>query len=270
MPKRERRIKIRKVIEIAVLTLFCAFILLLDFIQIPLFEEGFRRYAFTRIVQQTLGSGVAVWCMLRLGIRLFGKPQNCLYLLPCLLVALNNFQWCAYFGGKMQLVRTEFLDIILFALNCIATGLFEELVFRGIVFALFVGIFSKDKKGFLLAYVTSSVVFGLAHLLNGFSGETLLQVGYSTLTGGLFAFCLIKTKNVFCCAFVHALYNFCGLLFDLQGLGSGVVFDLGTVITMVAVSVAVGVFVLYKVWKYPATERRALYDSLGIKEGRED
>ena len=154
-----------------------------------------------------------------------------------------------------------------------AVGAFEECVFRGVIFSLLAGVFPQNKKGFLLTYVLSSVVFGLTHIMNGISW----QIGYTILTGGLFAFCLIKTKNVFCAAFVHGLYNFCGLLFEYYnpelktiGLGSGVVFDTGTVVTMIIVSVLVGVFILYKVITYSESERIDLYEKLGIKLKKEE
>lgn len=151
-----------------------------------------------------------------------------------------------------------------------AVGLFEECIFRGIVFSVLAGCFSKDRKGFLKTYFLSAIIFGAAHLFNGFSLGTLLQVAYTVLTGGLFAFCLIKTKNILCCAFVHGLYNFCGLLFDTQGLGTGVVFDVGTVVTMAIVGVCVGIFVLYSVFKYSEEERCALYGYLGLKTDKNE
>ena len=87
------------------------------------------------------------------------------------------------------------------------------------------------------------------------------------MTGGLFAFALIKTQNIICAGLVHAVYNFAGLLFDASqrfGLGNGVVFDLGTVITMLIVSIFVGSFVLYSVYKYTPEEQAELYKKLGI------
>ncbi len=259
MQKNERKVKIWKGLEIAAILLLCAVTVLFDFVQVPFIKYGFRRRMATKILQRLCGSGVAIWCVIRLKIRLFGKVEHWAYLLPCLLVAINNFQWSAFFGGKMHLLQKDAVDVLLFALCCLTTGLFEELVFRGILFCALAGAFKENKKGLLTAYVLSSVLFGLSHLLNGFSGSTLLQVGYSTLTGGLFAFCFLKTKNILCCALVHGVYNFCGLLYDTQGLGSGVVFDLGTVLSMLIVGVLVGIFVLYKVWKYPEEERIALY-----------
>lgn len=208
----------------------------------------------------------------RLNVRLFGKPQKWLYLVPCLIVAIDNFQFSAYFHGEMTLVHDKPTDILLFGGYCLSVGLFEECIFRGVFFALLADAFPHNKKGFLWTYFLSSAIFGLTHIFNGFSVGTLLQMGYSVLTGGLFAFCLIKTKNVFCCAFVHGLYNFCGMLFSefdagkgFIGLGSGVVFDTGTVITMLIVSLLVGIFVLYKVMTYTERERAVLYEKLGVK-----
>ncbi len=252
-------------IELCVIFLLCALTLALDFFEIDYFQDDFYNGTIGKIIQQACGSVAAILLMRRLQIRLFGKITNWTYLIPCFIIAVDNFQFSAYFQGKMELIRTDVEDVLLFLVYCLFIGLFEELIFRGVLFSVFADLFSKDRKGFLMTYVVSSVVFGLSHLLNGFSGATILQVGYTTLTGGLFAFCLIKTKNIFCCAITHGVYNFCGLLFDVNGLGTGVVFDVGTVVTMLIVSVLVGVFVLYEVWKYSETERIELYQRLGVK-----
>ena len=265
MQKGVGRKSIQGYIQIAVIAVLCAFTVLLDIIDVTLCQDEFYNRMLCKIVQQVLGSVAGIMVLLRLGIKGFCKPQNLLYMLPCLLIAIDNFQFSAYFNGKMQLVRTAPCDFVIFFLYCMLVGLFEEIVFRGIVFAILAGLFSKDKKGLLLTYAISSLVFGAAHLFNGFSAATLRQAGYTVLTGGLFAFCFIKTKSIFCCACIHGVFNFCGLLFDKQGLGNGVVFDKGTVITMLVVSIVLGVFILYKTWKYPEKEREVLYSRLGIK-----
>lgn len=253
------------IIAIIIILMVCAAVL--DFIKITYSRNPLHNRLIARIIQQSCGALAGTLILRRLNIRLFKKPQNCLYLIPCIIIAVDNFQFSAFFSGKMQLLYNKPIDFLLFFGYCMFIGLFEEIVFRGIIFSIIAGLFIKDRKGFLQTYVVSSLVFGLAHLFNGFSAGTLLQVGYTILTGGLFAFCLIKTKNILCCALVHGLYNFCGLLFDAQqGLGNGVVFDVGTVITMATVSVAIGIFVLYHVWKYSDAERKELYFRLGIKE----
>ena len=79
----------------------------------------------------------------------------------------------------------------------------------------------------------------------------------------------MKTRNIFCCAFVHGLYNFCGLLLGKaseNGLGTGIVLDTGTCITMAIVGVLVGAFVVYKVLTYTEQERSTLYAQLGIPD----
>ncbi len=256
--------KIGRYIEIAVILLLCGCTLAMDFFPLSLLEDEFRNKLFCKIIQQSMGSAAGILLMITLNIRLFGKIHKPLYLIPCLLVAVDNFQWSAFFNGKMELVRAEFWDIALYTLSCLAVGLFEELIFRGVLFSVLASLFKKDRKGIWATYVLSSVIFGGAHLFNGFSLGTIVQVLYTVLTGGLFAFCLMKTKNILCCALVHGVYNFGGTLFDTRGLGSGVVFDIGTVITMLIVSVAVGLFVLYKIWKYSEEEREALYQKLGV------
>ena len=203
---------------------------------------------------------------------LFKKPTKLIYLFPALVIAVDNFQFASYFSGKMQPLQADLGDWILFVSYCLLTGLFEETIFRGTVFPLLADRFEKNKKGLLKTIIVSSMVFGGAHLFNLFAGGgagVLLQVGYSTLTGALFAFVLIKTKNVLCCGFVHGLYNFCGLLFSKeQGLGAGVVFDFATGLTMFIVSVLVAGFAVYSFIKYTEDEREELYNrfGFGVKE----
>ncbi len=256
-----------KRIELIAILILCAVTVALDFLSVPYLENQIRNAFFNHIVQQTCGAVAVLLLMHRLELKLFGKPQKLLYLLPCLIVAIDNFQFYAYFSGKMELVHTQPIDFLLFGLNCFTVGLFEEGIFRGIVFSVLAGVFSQDKKGLWKTYIVSSVIFGAAHLFNGFSIATILQVCYTTLTGGLFAFVLLKTKNILCCAFVHGLYNFCGLLFDVparMGLGAGVVIDLGTAITMLTVSIFTIIFVLYSVYRYTEEERAELYQKLAI------
>jgi len=76
-----------------------------------------------------------------------------------------------------------------------------------------------------------------------------------------------------CCGFIHALYNFAGLLFETEerlGLGAGVVFDVGTVITMLVVCITVGAFILYSVFKYSSEEQTVLYQKLGVSMRQKD
>ncbi len=271
VPKTNDNKRVKYIIVSGLIVALCAVMLLLECLSINYVSDTLRNEWISRIVSQICGIFAVILLLLTMNVRLFDKPKKMLYILPALLVAIDNFQFYAYFSGKMQLVRTEALDFVIFFVYCLVVGLFEECVFRGVLFSLLAGIFPNNKWGLVKTFLFSSLLFGVSHLFNllvgaGF-GATVLQVGYSILTGGLFAFVLIKTKNLFCCAIVHALYNFCGMLMEAPanlGLGSGVVFDLGTGITMAIVGVIVGVFVLYSLRKYPENERVELYTRLGI------
>jgi membrane protease YdiL (CAAX protease family) len=229
-------------------------------------DEAYNRL-ICRIFPLLVGC-VAVYLLSReMRIKLFKKPQNLWFLAIAAVVALNNFPWIAWFSGKMQLIHTQPLHFLLFGLYCAFVGLFEEIVFRGICLSLLASFFEESKKGFLWAYLLSSVIFGGVHLLNVFQSgwAAVLQAGYSILTGGLFAFVWMKTKNILFPALIHAVYNFCGLLYTKDvGLGLGSVIDLPTGIMMAIIAVICGVFVLISVFKYPEDERVELYDRLGL------
>ncbi len=205
-----------------------------------------------------------------LKLKLFGKPEKLLFVLPCLAVAVNNFQFCSFFAGNMHLQKgVDIVSWLFFGGYCLLTALFEELIFRGVVFLLLAERLPNSKKGLFLAVLISSLIFGFSHLLNIFTGanvaSTFLQIGYSILTGGMFAFALIKTKNILFSILLHAVYNFGGLLFTTQGLGTGVVFDLPTTLMMAVVAVVVGIFVIIKLLTYSDEERGRLYKKLGIR-----
>ena len=252
-------------IEMLLIIVLCVAMVVLDFVKVEYLADSLRNALLSKIIQQCLGVLAGVLLLRRLNIKLFGNfSKNWLYLIPCFIIAIDNFQFSSYFNGKISFARTDVWDFVLFVGYCLTVGLFEEIIFRGIIFGILAGLFPQNKKGFIYTYVISSVLFGLAHIINGIS----VQILYTILTGGLFAFCLIKTRNILCCAVVHALYNFCGLLFGAEkdlGLGYGVVFDSGTVLTMLIVSVVVGLFVIYKTWMYSEGERAELYANLGVK-----
>lgn len=262
--------KYRDTILKVIIVVLCTLLIFLEFIPIVFFESAKRNLWIDSVIKNTVGC-IAVWCVLRLlGAQVFGCVQGWLYILPCLLVAVNNFPFYSYFQGNMQFLVFEWVDLILFITHCLGVGLLEEGVFRGVLFTVLAGVFSKDKKGLIKTFFCSSCVFGLAHIFNLFVGagvgETFLQVCYTTLTGGLFAFIFIKTKNLIIPVLVHAVYNFCGLLLSSQGLGTGIVFDFGTGLCMAIVGVIVGIFVVYSLFSIRETEVSVLYNRLQIKE----
>ena len=261
---------IRKVVIGVIILVFGAFMAILEWFPLPFSKDVWYNAIFNKTLQQISGIVAGVLFLQYLNVKLFKKPTKWLYLIPCLLIAVNNFQWWSYFSGLQRFVRTNALDYVIFIIYCLSVGMFEEFIFRGVLFSVLAGYFSKTKKGLIATFVVSSLLFGIAHLFN----FNILQVLYTILTGGLFAFTLIKTKNLLCCGLVHAVYNICGLIMDSQaslGLGSGaIIFNVGTVLTMGIPAVIMVAFVLYSLIKYPEEERKTLYERLGVNEKTEN
>ncbi len=251
------------------ISLFCmAGYLALDFFSIPIFSDELLRRLFNDTLQHTLGFICALLLLHQSSVALFKKPKNLLSLLPCFLVALHNFPYISFFKGNMELVKASTLGISLFALSCFSVGLLEECIFRGVFFYLLLVYLPKTKIGFLKAYFYSSLLFGVAHIFNLFSGadvfSTFLQVAYIVLTGGMFAFLFIKTQNIICSALIHGVYNFCGTLFSSSYFGTGVVFDFVSGLLFAIVSIFVGIYILHFIFNYTDADRKDLYQSLGI------
>ncbi len=262
-----KKITKNQIINILILFFF-VLTAVFEFVPIQYSESEVHNRFLSKIVPLLFGIAAVYLLLYKSGAKVFSKPQKLLYFLPCLVVAVNNFPFFSYFSGNMQIVHTEFLDVCLFIVNCIAVGFFEEGVFRGILIPVLAGFFPKNKKGLWLTLISSSAIFGGIHLFNLAYGAgfvpTILQVGYSFLTGGMFAFVLIKTKNLLLCAATHAIYNAAGLICSAEGLGAGVVFDLPTGLCMGIVAAIVFVFVLLCVHKYSQEEQDELYQKLGF------
>ena len=200
---------------------------------------------------------------------LFNKPVRLWYLLPCLLVAANNLPFIPWISGENRFANVSVIEIALFIVYCLLIGTFEETVFRGALFPALLSVFNKSKSGLIKAMITSSTIFGVTHLINLISGagivETLLQVVYTTLIGGMCAFLFFKTNSIIPSIIVHVIYNLCGLLFDAKiGLGLGITIDLPTVIVTVLIGALVGSFVIIKLISCTNEEVEDFYERLKV------
>lgn len=147
--------------------------------------------------------------------------KDLLWCIPCIFVVIANFPFTAIFSGNATINRTDL--IWLFALKCLSIGLMEEMLFRGLFQGVIQEKFQGQKYDKLKTVAITSAVFGCIHLLNLFSGAnvgaTFLQVGYSFLIGAMLSAVLIKTKNIWLCVILHAVFDFGG--FIVTDLGSG-------------------------------------------------
>lgn len=190
------------------------------------------------------------------GFKLFAHPtlnvSRIGLLFLGLLVCVNNFPVIGFLTGKA--VLKENAETVRYVAYCAAVGVAEEFVFRGFVMPLIaVKYESKPHAPFITVLITSAV-FSLCHLFNVFSAgilPTLLQVGYTFLTGGLFCAAYLFSENIIFPIILHVVYDLGGLIFSAPfGIAEGKMWDTATVIiTAVLGVVATAVFV-FSVWNY--------------------
>lgn len=171
---------------------------------------------------------------------LAGKRVSCknlLWCIPSLAVAIVNFPFSALINGTAQIVQINL--IWLFLIKCVLIGLSEEILFRGIIFRSLLEFFGKKDKSCFLPVLLGSAIFALFHFVNLLDGAGILavlqQVGYTFLIGAMLSVVLLKTENIWLCVFLHALFDFGGLL--ISDLGTGNPQDLAFWILTVAVGV---------------------------------
>ena len=246
-----------------------------SFWKIPFLAGGRISRLLGEIIPLFFGAFVVVLYLLFAYKKIFRVHRNLIYLLPCLIVAINNFPLISFINGVCVFDGVGIAEILLFILYCLLIGVLEECFFRGIILVWLTEIFKKNKTGLVKSMILSSCVFGLAHLFNLFGGagvaDTLLQVLYSALIGGLCAFAFFKTNNILCAVLIHFIYNVCGLLFNADiGLGTGVVYGTAAMIVTVIIGIAVGVFVVISLIRTKEEELYRFYDTVNIRFSKDD
>lgn len=78
------------------------------------------------------------------------------------------------------------------------SGLGQEILFRGLIFFSF-----YRWKGWKIALLVSSVLFGLMHAQQGITG-----IVFNVLIGGYWGWVAFKTKNIIGTTITHSLFNF--------------------------------------------------------------
>lgn len=90
------------------------------------------------------------------------------------------------------------------------TGIFEELLFRGVVLNAFQDAFAAKRAGTIwVSLILSALAFGLMHLANLASGQnvvgTLMQVIEATAVGLCFGAVYLRCRNIWVVVILHAL-----------------------------------------------------------------
>ncbi len=259
------KLKIDRKVAIAVLAVSIAVMVFLEYFPIAFSSDeklsGIIRMTLTRAIGSLTFTVLLIYLGYRVhNIRGFGRQL--LFALPCFAVVINNLPIFALISGTAQ-VTAPTAHIVWFVLQCIFIGIFEETVFRGVVFLILLERRRDTTKQIFWCTVLSSAIFGGIHLINllggAAPGPTLLQVGYSFLVGGMCAVVLLKTRNIWLCALLHAIYDVCGLL--LPSLGQGSWWDAPTVIFTAVLATATAVYIVIALWRIKPQEVRPIFEN---------
>lgn len=99
---------------------------------------------------------------------------------------------------------------------CVAIGISEEAVFRGLLLSGLLGMRGNSRKGILTVVVITSIVFGIAHIdwvgLDYADPLSLAQAVLKVMQTGTYGFFLaaltIRSKSVLGSAFIHGIDDF--------------------------------------------------------------
>lgn len=160
----------------------------------------------------TLPFDVALFCLLLAFARRNGlgdyyglrapaaSAKEMLYYIPLIAVCTVN----VWFGVA---VNKGPVDGAVYFLAMIATGLVEEMLFRGLLFR------AMARRNLRSAVVLTSVLFGAGHAVNLVNGsgatplENACQLCYAVAVGFLFAAVLLRGKSLVVCMIAHATFN---------------------------------------------------------------
>ncbi len=108
-------------------------------------------------------------------------------------------------------------QIVVYVLTVLLIGLAEETFFRGIVANLFLDKYGNDPAGVWCATICSGMVFGLMHLSNLMSSDTvgvLVQVVAACAMGMALTAIYYRCRNIWVLILVHAFVDFCGAFYS--------------------------------------------------------
>jgi hypothetical protein len=131
---------------------------------------------------------------------------------------LNASDWI---GGGLTVDTSRPGVIALFTLTNLSTGWVEEIMGRGLVLIPLLLAWGQTRKGMYGAVITSSALFGIAHIINILLGRRLLvdglaQIVYSTFFGVIFAACLLRNQTIWPMMLLHAAFDFAGNLSEIS------------------------------------------------------
>lgn len=233
------------VLQKTVLLVLIILVILIEFVDFSSFGYAKDIDMITNTMLRIVAGTIFIIVLTGLGhgwlFRMKHVGKALIIMIPAFIIAINNFPISAYFNNRTQLVDPVY-RVFLFLIECLSVGFFEEILFRGVILIFLVQKLAQRKHGIFISVILSSVFFGLSHIINLFNGaslpDTLLQIGYSSLMGMLWAVMFLRTGNLWLTMLLHATYNFFGqVMFYLGRVDNR--YDNITVISTVVIAVLV-------------------------------
>jgi uncharacterized protein len=176
-----------------------------------------------------------------------------------LVVGVYNVVMFYLSSNKASLSFPGMEKIIYFTAIMLFIGIFEEILCRGVILNSMLNQWGHTKAGIIKSVALSSLIFGVAHLINlavypNLIIRTASQIVFTSLHGFLFASVYLRCKNIWSVVLLHAVYDwlvkFSGLYrqIPISAAPADISVLLGVVNVLFAVPFAlVGLFLLRKV-----------------------
>lgn len=128
--------------------------------------------------------------------------------------------------GEIKIDVTRPVVILAFVIVYLSTGLFEEILCRGLVFSLIISKWGRKRSGCYMAMILSSILFGMLHFIHYFLGNasliaTISQVIYATFIGVFFAASVIRNQSIYPAIILHGIVDIAGSLGEIS-VGGGI------------------------------------------------
>ncbi len=245
---------------------------------------SFPTSIFTKIFGDTQTANILsiflsrlICCILPLWLIFEVKNQNILLpklllrsliiIFPFLLVVINNFPIVSILSNKVIFnSNNDTIKWICYALAVLGGVLIEEITFRGLILPTVYRHFRFNKNCIFLTVIVQSGLFAIVHLVNLFSGSSILpvlmQIGYSFLIGAMCGIAFIKTGNFYFTIVLHFIFNFGGLLYDYDMISGSIWIPASIIVTLVIALIAI----LYAFYLVFVDKNDELKDILIISE----
>ncbi len=130
------------------------------------------------------------------------------FILTAMLIVLEvllgtQFHFLTFSGWHIDYKNAFILAVFMF----FNAALLEEIFFRGLIYNYLAQFIGEGRL--FLPLLLNTLLFGLTHLNNGGMPMFLL----SSLAGFVYCLIYIRTKNIFCATFSHAMTNMVWMLF---------------------------------------------------------